>query len=129
MKWISVSDVTLVPAWKAQQEMEAFYSSSTLLPLLELPGFFVAAVTDPHRVVPAARWHGPPPLRAVVAHALATGTAVVDGEARGELSLALTAGVDVLVRDPVGRASCVFHQAWTHRGYHKIPVCVQQKHL
>lgn len=83
--------------------------------LLELPGFLVAAVTDPHRVVPASRWHGPPALGAVVADALATGAAVMDGEAGAELSLALVAAVDVLVRDPVSWASCVFHQAWTER--------------
>lgn len=98
--------------------MEAFYShfalepaSLTLLLLLELPGFLIAAVADPHRVVPASRFHSPSPPRAVVAYALATGAAVVDGEARGELSLALIAAVDVLVRDPVGRTSCIFHQA------------------
>lgn len=68
-------------------------------------------------MVPASGWHGPPPLGAVVADALATGAAVMDGEAGGELPLALAAAVDVLVRDPVSRASCVFHQAWMHRGW------------
>lgn len=90
-----------------------------LLVLLEVSGFLVAAVTDPHRVVPASGWHGPPPLGAVVADALATGAAVMDGKAGGELPLALAAAVDVLVRDPVSRASCVFHQAWMHRGWNK----------
>lgn len=90
--------------------------SGLLLPvLLELPGFLVAAAADPHRVVPAAGGHGAALLRAVVAHALATGATVVDGETRGELPLALVAGVDVLIWDPVGRASCVLHQAWTQR--------------
>lgn len=75
----------------------------------------MAAGTDPHRVVPASGRHSPPPLRAVIADALATGAAVVDGEARGELPLTLAADVDVLVGDPVGRACRVLHQAWTHK--------------
>lgn len=85
------------------------------LVLLELPGFLVAAVADPHWVVPATGGHGAPLLRAVVAHSLATGAAVVDGETWGELPLALAAGVDVLIWDPVGRPSCVLHQAWKQR--------------
>lgn len=80
--------------------------------LLELPGFLVAAIAHPHRVVPAARGHGPSLLRAVVAHSLTTGAAVVDGEARGELPLALVAGVDVLVGDPVGWAGRILYYSW-----------------
>lgn len=83
--------------------------------MLELPSFLVAAVADPHRVVPAAGGHGSPLLRAVVTHPLATGAAVVDGKTWGELALALVAGVDVLIGDPVGWASCVLHQAWAQR--------------
>lgn len=83
--------------------------------MLELPSFLVAAVADPHRVVPAAGRHGSPLLRAVVAHPLATGAAVVDGKTWGELTLALVTGVDVLIGDPVGWASCVLHQAWVQR--------------
>lgn len=90
---------------------EAGVFNHCLVFLLELPRFLVAAVADPHRVVPAAGGHGASLLRAVVAHALATGATVVDGETGGELPLALAAGVDVLIRDPVGRASCVLHQA------------------
>lgn len=82
-----------------------------MLLLLELPSFLVAAIADPHWVVPAAGGHGTPLLRTVVAYALATGTAVVDGQAWRELLLALVAGVDVLIRDPVGWAGCVLHQA------------------
>lgn len=82
-----------------------------LLVLLEIPSFLVATGADPHRVVPAAGGHGTALLRAVIAHALPTGPTVMDGEARGELSLALVAGVNVLIWDPVGRASGVFHQA------------------
>lgn len=78
---------------------------------LQLAGLLVAAVADPHGVVPAAGRHGPSLLGAVVAHSLATGAAVVDGEARRELSLALVAGADVLVGDPVGRACRVLHDS------------------
>lgn len=83
--------------------------------LLELPRFLTAAVADPHRVVPAAGGHRAPLLRAVVAHALAAGATVVDGETRGELPLALAAGGDVLIWDPVSRAGRVLHQTWTQR--------------
>ncbi len=96
-------------------EASVLNRSLLLLVLLELPRFLVTAVADPHWVVPAAGGHGASLLRAVVAHALATGATVVDGEARGELPLALAAGVDVLIWDPVGRASRVLHQAWTQR--------------
>lgn len=85
------------------------------LVLLELPGFLTAAVADPHRVVPTAGGHRAPLLRAVVTHALATGATVVDGETRGELPLALAAGGDVLIWDPVSRAGCILHQTWTRR--------------
>lgn len=84
-----------------------------LLVLLELPSFLVAAVADPHWVVPAAGGHGSPLLRTVITHPLAAGATVVDGETWGELPLAIVAGVDVLIRDPISRASCVLHQAWT----------------
>lgn len=83
--------------------------------LLELPSFLVAAIADPHWVVPATGGHGTPLLRTVVAYALATGPAVVDGQAWGELPLALVAGVDVLIGDPVGWASCILYQAWMRR--------------
>lgn len=82
-----------------------------LLVLLELPSFLVAAAADPHRVVPAAGGDGTSLLRAVVTHSLAAGAAVVDGETWGELPLALVAGVDVLVWNPVGWTSGVLHQA------------------
>lgn len=84
-----------------------------VLVLLKLPDFLAAAAADPHRVVPPAGRHGAAPLGAVVAHSLATGAAVVDVETRGELPLALAAGADVLIRDPVGRPGGVLHQAWT----------------
>lgn len=86
-----------------------------LLVLLELPGFLVTAVADPHWVVPATGGHCTSLLGAVVTHALAACATVVDGETWGELPLALATGVDVLIWDPVGRASCVLHQAWTQR--------------
>lgn len=83
--------------------------------MLELPGSLAAAVADPHRVVPAAGRHGAAFLRAVVTHALTAGAAVVDGQAWLELLLALAAGVNVLIGDPVSWASCVLDQAWKHR--------------
>lgn len=84
-----------------------------LLVVLELPSFLVAAVADPHWVVPAAGGHCSPLLRTVIAHPLAAGATVVDGETWGELPLALVAGVDVLIGDPISRTSGVLHQAWT----------------
>lgn len=131
MKWRN----GVVLAWKVQLENNPFFSTcqfwslrgttATPLLLLELPGFLVAAVADPHRVVPAARWHRPPPLRAVATYTLATGAAVMDGEARGELSLALVTGMDVLVGDPVGWAGCVFNQAWKHRRMPPLLICTR----
>lgn len=41
---------------------------------------------------------------------------MVDRKARGELPVALAAGADVLIRDPVGRSSCVFYKTWTETG-------------
>lgn len=93
--------------------IEADFLNSAPL-LLELPSFLVAAGANPHRVVPAAGWHGPSLLRAVVAHALTAGATVMDGEAWGELPLALIAGVDVLIWNPVGRPSRILHQSWMH---------------
>lgn len=122
-------------AGKAQLEKEPFFPQHVgpalcverrRLLLLELPGFLVAAVADPHCVVPASRRHGPPPQRAVATHTLATGAAVMDGEARGELSLALVTGMDVLVGDPVGRAGCVFYQAWKHERMPPLLICTSR---
>lgn len=79
--------------------------------LLELARFLVAAVTNTHRMVPASRGHRAALRGAVVTHALAAGAAVVDGEAGGELPLALAAAADVLVRHPVGWPGGVLHQA------------------
>lgn len=90
-------------------------SSPSSLKLLQLASLLVAAVADPHRVVPATGRHGPSLLGAVVAHPLSTGATVVDGEAWRELSLALVAGVDVLVGDPVGRASRILYDSCTER--------------
>ena len=72
----------------------------------------MAGVADSHGVVPAAGGHGAPLRGALVTHALAARAAVVDGQARRELPLALAAGLDVLVGDPVGGARRVLHQAW-----------------
>lgn len=77
--------------------------------LLEFPGFLATAVADAHRVVPASGRHRAALLRAVVTHSLAAGAAVVDGQTRRELPLALAAGLNVLVWDPVGRASSVLY--------------------
>lgn len=77
--------------------------------LLKFSGFLVAAGAHAHRVVPATRWNGSALGGAVIAHSLATGAAVVLGQLGSELALAVVARQDVLVRNPVGRTSCVFH--------------------
>lgn len=82
---------------------------SRLPVLLEFSGFLATAVADPHRVVPAAGRNGAALLRAVIAHSLAAGAAVVDGQTWRELPLALTAGLDVLVWDPVGGPSGILY--------------------
>lgn len=101
------------------------HSLSLSLVLLKLACFLVTAGADAHRVVPTSRGNGAPLGGAVVAHALSTGATMVDGEAGGELTLAVAAGVDVLVRDPVGWARCVFHQAWGAQG---VMMCVIRWH-
>lgn len=80
-------------------------------PPLKFSGFLVAAGAHAHGVVPAARRHGAALRGAVVAHSLAAGAAVVLGQLGSELALAVVARQDVLVGHPVGRTSCVFHQA------------------
>lgn len=78
--------------------------------MLKVPRFLVAAHAHAHGVVPAPRGHGPPLRRAVVAHSLATGAAVVLGQLGSEVATAVVAGQDVLVGHPVGRAGGVLHQ-------------------
>lgn len=85
-------------------------------PPLKFPGFLVAGLADADGVVPAPRGHGAALRRAVVAHALAAGTAVVLGQPGGEVALAAVATQDVLVRNPVGWTGSVFHQACSSGG-------------
>ena len=77
--------------------------------LLKFSRFLIAAGAHAHRVVPAPRWNRPTLCGAVITHALATGTAVMLGQFGSELTLAVVAAQDVLVRHPVGRTGCVFH--------------------
>lgn len=78
---------------------------------LKFSGLLVAGLAHAHGVVPAPRRDGPALGRALVAHALAAGAAVVLGQLGGEVALAAVARQDVLVRHPVGRTGRVLHQA------------------
>lgn len=78
---------------------------------LKFSRFLVAAVAHAHWVIPAARRNRSALRGAVVAHPLAAGAAMVLGQLGSELTLAVVAGQDVLIRHPVGRTGCFFHQA------------------
>lgn len=77
--------------------------------MLKVPRFLVAACAHAHGMVPAPRGYGPSLRRAVVAHSLATGAAVVLGQLGSEVTAAVVAGQDVLVGHPVGRTGGVFY--------------------
>lgn len=62
-------------------------------------------------MVPTSGGDGTAIRGAFVAHALATGTAVVLRQLGSELALAVVAGEDVLVGHPIGRAGGILHQA------------------
>lgn len=88
--------------------------------VLKVPRFLVAARAHAHGVVPTPRGHGPTLRRAVVAHSLATGAAVVLGQLGSELTTAVVAGQDVLVGHPVGRTGGIFYQTYKgHVGIHQ----------
>lgn len=91
--------------------------------LLKFSSFLVAAGADTHGVVPAPRWNRPAFCGAVVTHPLTAGTAVMLGQFGSELTLAVVAGHNVLVRHPVGRTSCVFYQTWKTGRWDRTHYC------